>query len=62
MIIPERVERRKRSIDRRLSGPIEQDFTQPMVSASNIHYELADRTRAVSYGGIGLVHRLARET
>jgi hypothetical protein len=62
VIIPERVERRKRSIDRRLSGPIEQDFTQPMFSASNIHYELADRTRAVSYGGIGLVHKLAKET
>jgi hypothetical protein len=62
VIIPEMVERRKRSIDRRLNGPIEQDFTQPMFSASNIHYELADRTRAVSYGGIGLVHKLARQT
>jgi hypothetical protein len=62
VIIPERVERRKRSIDRRLGGPIEQDFTEPMFSASNIHYELADRVRAVSYGGIGLVHKLARET
>jgi len=32
-----------------------------MFSASNIHYELSDRTRAVSYGGIGLVHRLVQE-
>jgi len=32
-----------------------------MFSASNIHYELADRTRAVSYGGIGLVQRLVGE-
>jgi hypothetical protein len=62
VIIPERVERRKRSIDRRLNGPIEQDFTEPMFSASNMDYELADRARAVSYGGIGLVHKLARET
>jgi len=62
VIIPERVERRKRSIDRRLTGPIEQDFTRPMFSASSIHYELAERTRAVSYGGIGLVHKLAQET
>jgi len=58
VIIPEMIQRRKRSIDRRLSGPIEQDFTQPMFSASNIQYELSDRTRAVSYGGIGLVHQL----
>jgi hypothetical protein len=62
VIIPEMVEGRKRSIDRRLNGPIEQDFTGPMFSASNIHYELAERTRAVSYGGIGLVHKLAQET
>jgi hypothetical protein len=62
VIIPEMVEGRKRSIDRRLNGLIEQDFTGPMFSASNIHYELAERTRAISYGGIGLVHKLARET
>ena len=62
MIIPERIEQRKRSIDRRLNGPIEQDFTRPMFSATNIHYELAERTRAIGYGGIGLVHKLAQET
>jgi len=61
VIVPEMVERRKRSIDRRLNGPIEQGFTQPMFSASNIQYELSDRTRAVSYGGIGLVHQLVGE-
>jgi len=61
VIVPEMVEGRKRSIDRRLNGPIEQDFTQPMLSASNIRYELSDRTRAVSYGGIGLIHRLVGE-
>ena len=61
MIVPEMVEERKRSIDGRLSGPIEQDFSQPMFSASNIQYELSGRTRAVSYGGIGLVHQLVGE-
>jgi hypothetical protein len=61
VIVPEMVEGRKRSIDRRLNGPIEQDFTQPMFSAGNIRYELSDRTRAVSYGGIGLMHRLVGE-
>ena len=61
MIVPEMVARRKRSIDRRLNGPIEQEFSQPMFSASNIQYELSDRTRAVSYGGIGLVHQLVGE-
>lgn len=31
-----------------------------MLAAGNIHYELADRARAVSCGGMGVVHLLAR--
>jgi hypothetical protein len=61
VIVSEIVARRKRSIDRRLNGPIEQDFSRPMFSAGKIQYELSDRTRAVSYGGIGLVHQLVGE-
>ena len=33
-----------------------------MFSASNIHYELADRSSGIACGGIGLVHMLARQT
>jgi hypothetical protein len=32
----------------------------PEFSASNIHYEFADRTRAISSGGIGAVHLLTK--
>jgi hypothetical protein len=32
----------------------------PMLTAANIHYELADRTRGLSSGGIGVMHLLAR--
>ncbi len=32
-----------------------------MFSAGNIHYDLADRTRAIAHGGIGSVHMLARK-
>jgi len=31
-------------------------------SAGNIHYELAERTRGISCGGIGAMHLLARQT
>lgn len=31
-----------------------------MMTASNIHYELADRTRATAHGGIGAMHLLVR--
>jgi hypothetical protein len=30
-----------------------------MMTASNVHYELADRTRATAHGGIGAIHLLA---
>jgi hypothetical protein len=32
-----------------------------MMTASNIHYEIADRTRAISPGGIGAMHFLAQK-
>jgi len=33
-----------------------------MFTASNIHYELADRSSGIAVGGIGAVHMLARQT
>jgi hypothetical protein len=32
-----------------------------MFAARNIHYDLADRTRAIGHGGIGSIHLLARK-
>src|SRR5262249_58033242 len=32
-----------------------------MFTASDIHYEIADRTRGISSGGIGALHALARQ-
>jgi hypothetical protein len=34
----------------------------PMLSASNVHYELADRVQGMSTGGIGAIQLLARRT
>jgi hypothetical protein len=61
MINPKVIEERKKSIARRLEPRIPDDCSQPMFAASNVHYELSERTRAISYGGIGLMHRLVRE-
>ena len=33
-----------------------------MFKASNIHYELSERTRGVGVGGIGAIHKLALES
>ena len=32
-----------------------------MFAARNIHYDIADRTRAIGHGGIGSLHVLARK-
>lgn len=32
----------------------------PVISASNIHYEIADRTRAISAGGLGMIHQMVK--
>jgi hypothetical protein len=33
-----------------------------MMAASNIHYEVADRVNAVGCGGIGVIHKLAKQS
>jgi len=38
------------------------DQPDPMFTASNIHYEVADRTSGISCGGIGVIHKLAQQT
>jgi hypothetical protein len=57
-----RLVNRKRRIQYRLRERHWTDQAKPMFTASNIHYELADRTRGLAYGGIGAMHLLARKT
>jgi hypothetical protein len=52
--------RRKRRILRRIENQPGVERSTPMMTASNIHYELSDRTRAISPGGIGAIHLMAR--
>ena len=53
--LAERNRRIKKRLDKnRLVGGI------PMISASNIHYEIADRTQAISSGGIGVIHQMVK--
>ncbi|HMB02325.1 MAG TPA: IS1380 family transposase, partial [Isosphaeraceae bacterium] len=54
--------RRKRRIRRRLENEPGVERPVPMMTASNIHYEIAERTRGVAPGGIGAIHLLARMT
>src|SRR5208282_5513364 len=52
--------RRKRRIEKRLRPRRWLSRSKPMFAARNVHYEMADRARAIVHGGIGAVHLLAR--
>jgi hypothetical protein len=51
----------KRRIESRLRERCWEEQATPMFRASNVHYEISERTRALDAGGIGLVHKLVRE-
>lgn len=53
---------RKRRIQQRLRDIRWREQAEPMYKASNVHYDLSDRTRGLDTGGIGAMHRLARCT
>jgi Transposase DDE domain group 1 len=59
--IRERLAARKRQILRRLDKTELGDCSKPMLGASNIQYEIAERTKGLAYGGIGAMHLLARK-
>lgn len=56
-----RLNRRKRRILRRIENKPGVERPEPMMAASNINYELTERTRAIAPGGIGAIHLLARK-
>lgn len=60
-IIADKLANSKRRIERRLDQTKLGDCTEPMFTARNIHYEVADRTRGFAHGGIGVIHSLARQ-
>jgi hypothetical protein len=59
--IRDQIVRRKRRIARRLDKKDNRGCARPMMTAANIHYEIAERTRATAAGGIGAIHLLTRK-
>ena len=53
---------RKRRILKRIENRPGPEREEPMMTASNIHYELADRVQGLGAGGIGAMLLLARNT
>ena len=54
--------RRKRTQRKRVERRQWHVQAHPMMAAENIHFEMADRVRAMDCGGIGAFHALARNT
>ena len=50
--------RDKQNLETRLVRKQYQAQPDSMFKDSNIHYEIADRTRAIGNGGIGALHKL----
>ena len=48
----------KRKIERQLAEAVIPNFGKPVLSATKVHYELADRVEAIGCGGIGAMHAL----
>jgi hypothetical protein len=59
-IIRQKLANSKRRIQCRLDKTNLRGCSEPIMTASNIHYEIAERSRGISAGGIGTIHALAR--
>jgi hypothetical protein len=60
-ILHRQLDRRKRRIIRRISNRPGVERLRPMMTASNLRYEISERVRGIAPGGIGAIHLLARK-
>jgi hypothetical protein len=60
--ITKKLRQRKQRIQYRLRDIHWQEQDRPMFSARNIHYDIAERSRGLAYGGVGAMQLLARQT
>jgi len=65
--IARRLAHRKRRIRKRLERANREKYQRcaadagPVINPPSVRYELADKTRGIAYGGVGLMVKLARE-
>ncbi len=55
------LKRREQTIKNRLKRKNFEDQPQPILSGSNIHYEMGEKTQAMNYGGIGAIHKMVQK-
>ncbi len=59
-IVRQKLANSKRRIQRRLDKTDLRGCSAPMMTARNIHYDIAERTHGIAVGGIGAIHALVR--
>ena len=50
-----------RKVTKRLKKRNYKDQLKPIITASNIHYEISEKTNAMNYGGIGAIHTMVNQ-
>ncbi len=59
---PKILRNRKRRIQRRLDAKRRwSNQAEPIITARNIHYEMAEKSRAINCGGIGAIHLMVNK-
>src|SRR5437867_1000727 len=59
--VRKKLARRKRRLQKRLDQRDLRGCSRPMLTATNIRYEIGARGRGIGYGGIGAMHLLVRK-
>jgi hypothetical protein len=52
----------KKKIDKSVKKRNWENQARPMLSASNIHYDMDGRNKGIANGGIGIIHQMAGKT
>jgi hypothetical protein len=52
------LKKRQREIEKRLQREQYEDQPKPIMTGSNIHYEMGEKTHAINCGGIGAIHKM----
>ena len=50
-----------RKVTKRLKPKNDGERPNPMITASNIHYEMSEKTNATGYGGVGAIHTMVNK-
>jgi len=55
----QKLAKRKKKINKRVKKRNWENKARPMLSASNIHYDMDGRNKGIANGGIGIIHQMA---